>query len=251
MARRFRSLLYYLLIVAFSLPWTSLMILAFALPHAQRRAMAVPWVRVNNFLMRHVLGISFEVRGREHMPARACVILAKHQSSWETFALQDVFPNTVFVWKKELKYIPFFGWALATQPMIAVDRAAGASALRQLTKDGAARISQNYNVVIFPEGTRAAVGSKNDYKVGGALMAIKAKVPVLPVALNSGEVWRRDSFLQRPGHVIVSIGPAIPTAGLGAAEVTARAEQWIEAEMRRISPHNYQHDVPTPLANGA
>jgi 1-acyl-sn-glycerol-3-phosphate acyltransferase len=246
-----RSLLYYLLMVAFSIPWTTLMVLAFRLPHPMRRAMAVPWVSFNNWLMCHVLGITFEVRGRENIPAQACVILAKHQSSWETFALQDVFPDTVFVWKQELKYIPFFGWALATQPMIAVDRDAGASALRRLTKDGAERIAQHYNVVIFPEGTRAPVGGKHDYKVGGALMASKAKVPVLPVALNSGEVWGHDSLIQRAGHVVVSIGPPIATAGVGAAEVTARAEQWIETEMRRLSPHRYPDHVAPSGATGA
>jgi 1-acyl-sn-glycerol-3-phosphate acyltransferase len=243
-----RTGLYYLLIAAFTIPWTLLMVAGFWLPHHSRRKMAVPWVRVNNTLMRYVVGIRYEVRGRENIPDRACVVLSKHQSSWETFVLQDVFPDTVFVWKKELKLIPFFGWALATQPSIAIDRSAGAAALRQLTREGAERLAQGYNVVVFPEGTRAPVGRQNDYKVGGALMAIKAKAPIVPVAHNSGDAWGASANPANRGLVTISIGPVIDTAGLGAADATARAERWIEAEMRRICPQHYPAHVATPSA---
>ncbi len=246
-----RSLLYFAILTVVTPPWAALMILAFWLPHRGRRWMAKPWVKFNNWLIWHLLGITYEVRGAERIPREASVILCKHQSAWETFILQDVFRDTVYVWKKELKRIPFFGWALAVTPMISIDRSAGMDALRQLTDQGGERLRQDYNVIIFPEGTRAPPGYKRRYKSGGAHLAISAGAPVVPVALNSGEVWGKNAFVKSAGRVVVSIGPPIATVGRDADAVTAEAEAWIEAEMRRISPQLYNPDVPTPIATRA
>jgi 1-acyl-sn-glycerol-3-phosphate acyltransferase len=246
-----RSLLYYVLIALMTIPLASWTLLHFWCEHDTRRRAGEPWVKCANWLIKHVLGITYEVRGLENLPAQPCVVLSKHQSAWETIALQEVFPRTVFVWKKELQRIPFFGWALAVTPMIAIDRMAGAGAMRDLVEQGKTRLAQGYTVVIFPEGTRATPGTQRSYKPGGALVATSAKVPVLPVALNSGDSWGRRAIFKQSGHIIVSIGPAIPSAGLKAAALTAKAEAWIEAEMRRISPHQYQDHVATPITADA
>jgi 1-acyl-sn-glycerol-3-phosphate acyltransferase len=153
--------------------------------------------------------------------------------------LQEVFKDTVFVWKKEIKYIPFFGWALASIPMIETDRSATKAALKSLVDQGRDRLDNGYTVIIFPEGTRSQPGSKNRYKGGGAHLAVETGTPVVPVALNSGEFWGRNALFKKCGTVTVSVGPAIDPAGLSSSEVLARAEAWIEDEMRRISPHLY------------
>ena len=187
----------------------------------------------------HVLGITYELRGGANI-VHPAVVLSKHQSAWETIILQEIFPDVLFVWKKELKMLPFFGWALAVTPMISVDRGAGKDALNRMAAQGKLRLAQDYSVVVFPEGTRVAPGHKRRYKIGGAYLAVEAGAPITPVALNAGEVWGRNALFKKPGHVVVSIGPRIDTVGLTADEANARTEQWIESEMRNISPHLYE-----------
>jgi 1-acyl-sn-glycerol-3-phosphate acyltransferase len=233
-----RSFVFLTVAIALTLIICSLVLLCFWLPHHTLRRMGHLWTTPITWMIRYVLGIRYELRGAENIVEPA-VILCKHQSAWETIVLQEIFPDVLFVWKKELKQIPFFGWALALMPMISINRGAGKDALKQLVTQGKLRLSQNYSVVVFPEGTRVAPGNKRRYKIGGAYLAVDAGVAVLPVALNSGEVWGRNALLKRPGTVVVSIGPRIDTVGIGAEEVNARAEQWIEAEMRNISPHLY------------
>ncbi|MDP3036193.1 MAG: lysophospholipid acyltransferase family protein, partial [Rhodocyclaceae bacterium] len=171
-----------------------------------------------------------------------CVVFCKHQSTWETFALQLIFPLTSFVYKKELHWLPFFGLGLMLMPFVGIDRGAGRAALNQVAERGRARLTEGYTVVIFPEGTRVAAGHKKRYKIGGAHLAVHAGALVVPVAQNAGELWARHSFLKRPGTVTISIGPAIDPTGKTAEEVSAAAENWIETEMRRISPERYKHE---------
>lgn len=226
---------------------TPLIVLAllcvFWLPSRQRRLFVMPWVRLVMWLIHHLLRIEHRIEGAENIPATPCVVLCKHQSAWETFALQVVFPLTSFVYKKELHWLPFFGWGIKLMPFVGIDRAAGKAALAQVAERGRRRLQEGYTVVIFPEGTRVAPGQHRRYKIGGAWLAVEAGVPVVPVALDSGEYWRRNAFLKRPGTVTLSIGPAIDTTGKTAEEVNAGAERWIEAEMRRISPHRYKHEA--------
>ena len=236
----FRSLLFLLILVVVTPPYTLGVILCRPLPHHMRRQTVVPWVNFTIWLIKHVLGIPYRLVGAENIPDRAAVVLCKHQSAWETFMLQEVFKDTVFVWRKEIKYLPFFGWALASIPMIETDRNASRSSLKRLVDQGRDRLDKGYTVIIFPEGTRSQPGSKNRYKIGGAHLAVETGTPVVPVALNSGEFWGRNALFKRCGTVTVSVGPAIDPTGLTANEVTNRAEAWIEAEMRRISPQLHE-----------
>lgn len=235
-----------LLFMAFLMATTPLIVLAlllvFWLPPRQRRLFVMPWVRLVMWCVEHLLGIRQQLVGRENIPAVPCVILCKHQSAWETLALQTIFTLTSFVYKRELHWVPFFGWGIKLMPFVAIDRTAGKAALQQVAERGTRRLREGYNVVVFPEGTRVPPGQHRRYKIGGAWLAVAAQVPVVPVALNSGECWRRQAFLKTPGTVTVSIGPAIDTTGKSAEEVNAAAERWIETEMRRISPHRYRHE---------
>jgi 1-acyl-sn-glycerol-3-phosphate acyltransferase len=242
-----RSFLFFLIQFIITPPYTTLsVLLCFWMPHRARRLSVAPWVAFTNWLVKHLLGIKYELRGAENIPpGRPAVVLCKHQSAWETLVLQEIFPSILFVWKKELKLIPFFGWALAITPSISIDRGAGKEAMRSLLDQGKLRLGQGYSIAIFPEGTRAAPGTQRRYKIGGAYLATEAGAVVLPVALNSGEFWGKNAFLKEPGTVTISIGPAIETAGLSADEVNARAEAWIEAEMRRISPYLYESQEPS------
>ena len=192
---------------------------------------------VENFL-----GIRPRVIGLENMPAEPCVILAKHQSAWETMTLQDYVPKgayCVFVLKKELLRVPLIGWGLAAMKMISIDRAAGKDALDQVVVQGRERLKQGFYVIIFPEGTRVAPGQTKRYKPGGAYLATHVGCKVVPVAHDAGERWPRQAFLKKAGTVTVSIGPAFDATGMSELEVNQRAEAWIEAEMRRISQHRY------------
>ncbi|MCK9380033.1 MAG: 1-acyl-sn-glycerol-3-phosphate acyltransferase [Sulfuritalea sp.] len=236
----FRSLLFLLILLVVTPPYALGVILCRPLPHHMRRRTVVPWVNFVIWLVKHVLGIPYRLLGADNIPARPVVVLCKHQSAWETFMLQEVFKDTIFVWRKEIKYLPFFGWALASIPMIETDRNASRSSLRRLVEQGRDRLAKGYTVIIFPEGTRARPGSKNRYKIGGAHLAVETGTPVVPVALNSGEFWGRNALFKKCGTVTVSVGPAIDPTGFTANEVTDLAEAWIEAEMRRISPQLYE-----------
>ena len=235
-----RSLLFLLILVVVTPPYTLGVILCRPLPHKVRRHAVVPWVNFVIWLVKHLLGIPYRLVGAENLPTRPAVVLCKHQSAWETLVLQEIFKDTVFVWKKEIKYIPFFGWALASIPMIETDRSATKAALKSLVDQGRDRLDNGYTVIIFPEGTRSQPGSKNRYKVGGAHLAVETGAPVVPVALNSGEFWGRNALFKKCGTVTVSIGPTSDPAGLSSGEVMTKAETWIEDEMRRISPHLYE-----------
>lgn len=190
----------------------------------------------------NILGIRPRVIGQENMPDEPCVILAKHQSAWETMTLQDCVPSgryCVFVLKQELLKVPLVGWGLKAMKMISIDRSAGKDALDQVVKQGRERLTQGYYIIIFPEGTRVAPGQKKRYKGGGAYLATRVGCKVVPIAHNAGELWPRQAFIKKPGEVTISIGPAFDATGMTEAQVNQRAEEWIEAEMHRISPHRY------------
>lgn len=236
-----RSLLFMVILIIITPPFTLLFILvSLPLSLRWRHRLAMPWVRFAIWLVKHVLGIPYRLIGVENIPPRSAVVFAKHQSVWETLILQEVFKDAVFVWRKEIRNLPFFGWALALTPMIQIDRNAGKEAIKRLVDQGRERLDDGYTVIIFPEGTRAPPGQKNRYKGGGAFLATATGAPVVPVALNSGEFWGRNALFKKSGMATVSIGPAIDPAGLTASEILVRAETWIEGEMRHISPHLYR-----------
>jgi 1-acyl-sn-glycerol-3-phosphate acyltransferase len=231
-----RSLLFAAIQAAFTIVFGLLALLAWPLPRLARYRVITLWGRFVIWLARVLLGIRYRVEGLEHLPSGSAVILAKHQSAWETIAFQQIFPPLSFVLKRNLLYIPFFGWGLALFSPIAIDRAAGREALRQIEEQGRRRLQQGFWVLIFPEGTRMPPGVQGKYQIGGAWLAAKAGAPVVPVAHNAGEVWPKNALLKRPGTITVRIGPPIATAGRKPAEVLAETEAWIETEMKRL-PH--------------
>lgn len=243
-----RSLLFAIVLAIVTPPYAIFGFLTFPLPPRVRHRIITSWAPLVMWFVWHLLGIRFKVIGRENIPPGPAVILSKHQSAWETMALQVIFPPLCFVLKRELLKVPFFGWGLAQIPGIAIDRNAGKDALAQVVEQGCARLAEGFWVVVFPEGTRVAPGTSRRYKPGGAWLAQKAGVPVVPVAHNAGEFWRRNAFLKRPGEIIVSVGPVIDATGLEAAEVNARAEAWIEGEMRRLFPHHYRRELSPAVA---
>jgi 1-acyl-sn-glycerol-3-phosphate acyltransferase len=242
----FRSALFLLLATLITAPTGLSICLAVVLPMRWRFRIIAAWRVLFMALCARVLGLRYRVLGRENIPDTPSVILSKHQSAWETIGLQEIFPPQVFVLKRSLLLIPFLGWAFAAVKMISIDRRAGKNALKQVEKQGIERLRAGYWVVVFPEGTRIAPGETGRFKSGGALLAVSAGVPVVPVAHDAGEFWARNAFVKKPGLITVSIGPAIDPRGKTAEEVNALAERWIDAEMRKISPHRYPEasDVP-------
>ncbi|MBI2313080.1 MAG: 1-acyl-sn-glycerol-3-phosphate acyltransferase [Betaproteobacteria bacterium] len=230
-----RSALYALAQVLIT-PLYSLVALAtFPLSPLGRYRVIVHYARLMIFLARVLCGIRYRVLGRENIPDHPGIVLSKHQSAWETMAFQEIFPPQVYLLKRELLRIPFFGWGLAMTSPIAIDRSAGMEALKQTLAQGKERLARGFWIVIFPEGTRTPPGKKGKYQVGGAWLAIHTGAPVVPVAHNAGELWSRHAFLKRPGTVTVSIGQAIDPTGLKASELNARIEAWIESEMQRLN----------------
>jgi len=215
-------------------PYALVALATFPLPRMWRYRVISGWSRLNVWLARAILGIDWRVEGREHLPDRPAVILAKHQSAWETMAFQLIFPPQVHVLKRELLWIPFFGWGLALMSPIAIDRSRGARALRAIARRGRERLAQGFWVVVFPEGTRVRPGERRAYQLGGAWLAAAAGAPVVPVAHNAGLYWPRNAFLKRPGTITVRIGPSIDAASRDAKAVNRLAETWIEEQQKAL-----------------
>lgn len=208
---------------------------ALLLPYRVRYPYLRLWSHFNLWSARVVCGLDFRVEGRENIPEGTAIILAKHQSAWETLALQQVFPPQTWVLKRTLLWIPFFGWGLAATRPIAIDRNAGKRALKQVVDQGKERLGAGIWLVIFPEGTRVAPGERGRYAKGGAILAEKSGYPVVPVAHNGGEYWPKNGFIKRPGTITLSIGPVIESGGRKADEIIAETEAWIEGKMAEIS----------------
>ncbi|MFA7095772.1 MAG: lysophospholipid acyltransferase family protein [Gammaproteobacteria bacterium] len=205
------------------------------LPFTYRYRIISQWSRMTLRWLKISCGLDYQVEGREHIPQGNAIIFCKHQSTWETLVLQEIFPIQVWVLKRELLWIPFFGWGLALLRPIAINRKEGRKAMMQLLEQGIERLRQGLWVVIFPEGTRVAPGQRGQYHKGGAMLAQRSGVPVVPVAHNAGEFWPRHSIRKYPGTIRVVIGPPIATEGRTAAEINRLAEEWIEGTMRTIS----------------
>ena len=225
-----RSALFALGLVLITPPYALVALATFPLPRMTRYRIISGWSRLVVLLARAILGIEWQVEGRENLPARPSVILSKHQSAWETMAFQLIFPPQVLVLKRELLWIPFFGWGLALMSPIAIDRSRGLAALRAMARRGRERLEQGFWVVVFPEGTRVAPGATREYHPGGAWLACASGATVVPVAHNAGLLWPRNAFLKRPGTVTVRIGPPIDAANRDAKTVNEMARTWIEAQ---------------------
>lgn len=215
-------------------PFTLLALLLIPMSAPRRSHIVAGWARFVVWWLALTCGLRYRVLGREHIPQQSCVILAKHQSAWETIAFQAIFPPQIWVLKRSLLLLPFFGWALWVLKAIAIDRSAGREALKQLVSQGKDRLALGLNVVVFPEGTRVAPGQRSKYHIGGAWLATHTGALAVPVAHNAGEFWRKNSLLKRPGTITVSIGTPIDTTGMKADELNRQVEAWIEAEMLRL-----------------
>jgi 1-acyl-sn-glycerol-3-phosphate acyltransferase len=231
-----RSALFAAALIIVTLPYAALSVLTFPLARMTRYRVISGWSKIMLYIARKVCGLGYRVEGRENLPPVPGVILSKHQSAWETLAFQTVFPPQVHVLKRELLWIPFFGWGLAMMSPIAIDRSKGRTALRQLARLGKERILQGFWVVIFPEGTRVKPGTRRKYQPGGAWLAAQTGAPVVPVAHNAGLYWGKNAFLKYPGTITMRIGPAIATQGRDPAEVNAEAEKWIETQQAELCP---------------
>jgi 1-acyl-sn-glycerol-3-phosphate acyltransferase len=183
----------------------------------------------------YICGVRYRVLGAQNVPAEPCIVISKHESAWETLAFQVILPPQVWVVKRELLWVPFFGWGLAMLSPIAIDRKAGRRALRQMVDQGRSRLAQGFSIIIFPEGTRSLPGERRVYQPGGAWLALQTDASILPVAHNAGDYWPRNSFLKYPGVITVSVGPALrASANTNAPELMRRVEHWIEHEMQQI-----------------
>ncbi len=215
--------------------YAPLTLLTFPFGYRQRYRFIAQWSRFNLWWLSVTCRLKHEIEGLENVPNRPAVVLVKHQSAWETLALQRLFVPQVWVIKRELLWIPFFGWGLAMLRPIAINRRAGHRAVKQVVEQGRHRLQAGCSVIVFPEGTRVAPGERRRYLPGGALLAKRSGFPVIPVAHNAGQFWPRRGFIKRPGIISLVIGPAIDTAGRKPAEVNHIAEQWIEGQVVRLS----------------
>ncbi|MGR9099267.1 MAG: lysophospholipid acyltransferase family protein [Gammaproteobacteria bacterium] len=232
----FRSVVLFLTMFFSTLIFSPMVVLCGALPFAFRYKLTTLWVDLNLWTARHVCRLDYEIEGLENLPPdKNLIILSKHQSAWETIAFRRIFPPHVFVLKRELLWLPFWGWAMRMLKPIAINRSTQKAALRALVKQGTARLEEGLSVIIFPEGTRVAPGKKRKFNAGGCLLAQISERPVIPVALNSGEFWPRYGFLKYPGTIKVRIGPVIESKGRKAHEINAEVEAWINGAMAEIS----------------
>ena len=232
-----RACLFLLFQIVITPVFSIIALLTFPLSRLTRYRIITTWTRLVVGAATLICGIRYRVIGAENIPREPCVILSKHQSAWETMALQIIFPPQVWVMKRELLWIPFFGWGLAMLSPIAIDRGSGSKALRQMAEQGRERLKAGFYIVIFPEGTRVAPGQRRAYHPGGAWLTVKTGALALPVAHNAGEYWRRNAFIKRPGLITVSVGKPVSPEGLSASELNHRIEDWIESEMPKL--HGY------------
>jgi 1-acyl-sn-glycerol-3-phosphate acyltransferase len=230
-----RSALFILGVWASNLALAPVVIALWPFPFAARFAVSQVWARFTLWLLKVVCGLRFEIEGLENIPREPGIVLSKHQSAFETIALQVIFMPASFILKRELLYIPFWGWATACMEPIAIDRSSKTSALKQILKYGAERVKAGRWVIVFPEGTRVPPGQKGTYLPGGAMLAKKLGCPVVPVAHNAGEFWPRNAFNKRPGLIHIRIGAPLDIQGCSADEINRKSEAWIEQNTREIS----------------
>lgn len=237
-----RSFLFVLWMSVTVVPWAIAVIVYSAFVRGDRMYWACAgWLRVAMWGCRTICGVRPRVQGLENLPDEAVVLLPKHQSTWETFFFPTLMPKPLaYVFKRELLYIPFFGWAMARMDMIHIDRSRRTEAWNKVAEQGRRLMNSGNWVIMFPEGTRSPRGQKGAYKIGGTRLACTLERPVVPIAVASAKCWPRKSFLVRPGVVDVSIGKPIATVGRQPDELMKEVEDWIETEMRRLDPEAYK-----------
>ena len=240
-----RSILHLLWMIVTVIPWATFVVTASLFIRSTTMYWwCAGWLRVAVRGGNVILGIQNRITGMDNLPqgqTSAAVLLVKHQSTWETLCMPTIMPHPLaYVFKKELLYIPFFGWAMARMDMIHIDRSQRTQAFSKVVAQGKRLMATGTWVIMFPEGTRIPRGEKGVYKSGGTRLAIETGAPVVPIAVTSAKCWPRKAFIKTPGIVDISIGPAIPSAGRKPDELMREVEAWIEAEMHRLDPDAYR-----------
>ncbi|MCV2369777.1 lysophospholipid acyltransferase family protein [Roseateles oligotrophus] len=250
-----RSLLFVLFLIITVIPWALAVLLISIFAKGDRVYWAcAAWLRVATYGARYICGVRWRLHGLENLPTEAdrksaVILLSKHQSTWETFAYPALMSHPLaYVFKRELLYVPFFGWAMARMDMIHIDRSKRTQAWNKVAAQGKRLAAMGNWVIMFPEGTRIARGQKGDYKSGGSRLAIETGVPIVPIAATSARCWPRKSFMLRPGVVDISFGKPIASVGREPVELMREVEGWIEAEMRRLDPEAYVGSAQTVSA---
>ncbi len=249
-----RSLLHFLFMGVTVVPWALAVVLVSPFLNSTRIYwMCAGWLKTVVWGGRWILGIRNHVIGYENLPLgqkAPAVLLVKHQSTWETFCMPALMPHPLaYVFKKELLYVPFFGWAMARMDMIHIDRSQRSRAFAKVVRQGQRLLDQGTWVIMFPEGTRIERGQQGEYKSGGTRLAIQTGAPVIPIAVTSAKCWPRKAFIKRPGVVEFSIGKPIPSQGRRPDELMREVETWIEAEMRRLDPEAYPTETAPIVAS--
>jgi len=237
-----RSGLFVLWLVVSVVVWALLVLLVSIFTGGDRLYwFTIVWLRGATWGARLICGVRWQLHGMQNLPDAPVILCPKHQSTWETFAFPGLMPRPLcYVFKRELLYIPFFGWAMARLDMIHIDRSKRTEAWNRVAEQGRRFMATGHWVIMFPEGTRIARGEVGQYKSGAARLAIATGAPVVPIAVTSARCWPRKSFVLRPGVVDVSIGAPIPSAGRQPDELMREVQAWIEAEMHRLDPQAYR-----------
>ncbi|MBC7781597.1 MAG: 1-acyl-sn-glycerol-3-phosphate acyltransferase [Proteobacteria bacterium] len=230
-----RSLVFALVATLITPPYALLAIAIFFLSPMTRYRIVSTWSVTIAWLARVVCGVHWRVSGLERLPTRPAIILAKHQSAWETLAFQAIFPPQVWVLRRSLLWVPFVGWGIAMLSPIAIERSKRIRALKQTLEQGRARLAQGFWVVIFPEGSRVDPGTRGTWQVGGAWLATHTGAPVVPVAVNSGELWPRNGFVKHPGTIDVVILDPIDPTGMKPEALIRLVEQRVEDAMLQLN----------------
>ena len=230
-----RSLLFYIGLFSSTILVAPFCLLIYPLPFAKRYYFATRWTVFVLWWLKITCNLKHTVEGMHNIPAEASIIMSKHQSAWETLAIQLIFPAQVWILKRELLWIPIYGWGLASMQPIAIDRGSAIKSFRQIVKQGCERLAEGLWVVIFPEGTRVAPGQSTKYLPGGGMLAEKSGAMIIPIAHNAGYFWPRNRIAKKSGVIQMVIGPAIDPKGKSATEITAIVEKWIEDTANELS----------------
>lgn len=208
---------------------------SFVLPLRYRHGLIRSFLRLTIYFLKVICLIDYQVEGLENIPKdRNGIILSKHQSTWETFFLPLIFHDPAIIIKKELLWVPFFGWGLAITDPIAINRSNKATAMQQVIEKGRKCLQEGRWILIFPEGTRIPLGQVGRYQLGGARLAAETGYPIIPVAHNAGRFWAKRKFIKQPGTVHLVIGPLIESQGKGPEEIMGLTKNWIETMVARI-----------------